>query len=121
MTLVWCRCTLVGLMLSVSVLAPAMALANDDLDVTMRMVTDDDGLTESVVREIELDRPIGLTDNPGRANETAREAREQGRAFGQTVAERAKEAARLRRDAREQARSDRSVSGSPGNSGEGPN
>lgn len=37
------------------------AHASDDLDVTMRMVTDDAELTESVVREIELPQPV-ITD-----------------------------------------------------------
>ncbi|MDI9246598.1 hypothetical protein [Marinobacter sp. CHS3-4] len=68
----------------------------DDLDVTMRMVTDDESLTESVVREIELSRPIMLDARPG--NATAKEARERGREFGQSVAERAKEAARIRKE-----------------------
>lgn len=68
----------------------------DDLDVTMRMVTDDESLTESVVREIELSRPIMLDARPG--NATAKEAKENGREFGQSVAERAKEAARIRKE-----------------------
>jgi hypothetical protein len=96
------------------VLSSSAAFANDDLDVTMRMVTDIEALTDSVVREIELDRPIGL-DNSGQANETAKEAREQGRAFGQSVAERAKEAARLRQDKKSRGKPDK-----PGNSGGGP-
>ena len=69
----------------------------DDLDVTMRMVTDDDSLTDSVVREIELTRPIMLDARPGNS-EDAKEARENGREFGQSVAEQAREAARLRKE-----------------------
>ncbi len=75
--------------------------ANDDLDVTMRMVTSDDEVTESVAREIRLSAPIGLEDNPGQANDVAREAREKGREFGQNTAAQAKEAAQFRRDERE--------------------
>lgn len=43
---------LVGFLM-VGFFIPATALANEDLDVTMRMVTDDAELTDSVVREIE--------------------------------------------------------------------
>lgn len=118
---VWCKRLAGCLVLTASLLSPLAALAGDDLDVTMRMVTDDAALTESVVREIQLDRPIGLVDNPGRATETAKNAREQGRDFGQAAAERAKEAARLRRDTRAQAKSDSSGPNEPGNSGGGPN
>lgn len=48
---------LVGLLM-LGLWVPATTLANDDLDVTMRMVTDDAELTDSVVREIELPRAI---------------------------------------------------------------
>lgn len=76
--------------------------ANDDLDVTMRMVTDDEALTDSIVREIRLTRPIGLDRNRGQGVDGIdEEAREQGRAFGQEVADRAREAGRLRNEARE--------------------
>lgn len=59
-----------GLMLGslVVCLASPIALANDDLGVTMRMVTDED-LTEAVTREIVLpepERPEG--DRQGRSN-----------------------------------------------------
>ena len=82
--------------------ASSGALASNDLDVTMRMVTDDDGLTESVVREIELPEPIGLEgrDRSGMRNpgDNARDARERGREFGQSAAERARELRNLRGD-----------------------
>lgn len=122
--------SLCGLVLSTGMLLSSASMANDDLDVTMRMVTDDDALTDSVVREIRLDQPIGLEEgpgassNPGAGNDTAREAREQGRAFGETAAERAKEAAQLRQDARDSgARGKPDVpapDGPPGNPGRGP-
>jgi hypothetical protein len=77
----------------------AQDAANDDLDVTMRMVTDDESLTDSVVREIRLTVPIGLDRNREAAtNEIAREAREQGREFGQETADRARDAGRLRNE-----------------------
>lgn len=83
-------------------LSSAGAFANDDLDVTMRMVTDDETLTDSVVREIRLSQPIGLGSGSGaKADEIAEDAREQGRAFGQGVADRAREASRLRNETRE--------------------
>lgn len=71
---------------------PLPLLADDDLGVTMRMVTDDEKLTESIVKEIELREPVGLkpSENP------AREARERGREFGQSASERAREIRELR-------------------------
>lgn len=57
---------LVGFLM-VGLLMPVTALANEDLDVTMRMVTDDAELTDSVVREIELPRAIESPENPGNA------------------------------------------------------
>lgn len=71
---------------------PLPLLADDDLGVTMRMVTDDEKLTESVVKEIELREPVGLkpTENP------AREARERGREFGRSASERAREIREVR-------------------------
>ncbi|WP_225315061.1 hypothetical protein [Marinobacter confluentis] len=130
------KLSLVVFALAAGLLSSPATLASDDLDVTMRMVTDDEALTDSVVREIRLDQPIVLEEGPGasgsgkgseRANETARQAREQGRAFGQAAAERAKEAARVREDARGNGSTNRpEVPGSgsgplnPGNSGGGP-
>lgn len=87
-----------GFVMVMALLSSPSAFANDDLDVTMRMVTDDESLTDSVVREIRLDRPIGLESGPAPAGDLARDAREQGRAFGQEVAEGAREAGRLKRE-----------------------
>ncbi len=86
--------------LGLLLLAPSMVVADDDLGVTMRMVTDDADLTESVVREIELREPVALerrgsgegktADTPHEAPglDKAREARERGR----EAAEQAREA-----------------------------
>ncbi|MDL0432480.1 hypothetical protein QPM17_15150 [Marinobacter sp. TBZ242] len=76
--------------------APSMAVAEDDLGVTMRMVTDDADLTESVVREIELREPVALERREGKVrkpagNGSAREAREAGREAARAAAERARE------------------------------
>lgn len=74
-------------------------LASDDLDVTMRMVTDDAELTDSVVREIELPRapkrPEQALEPRGPGRDAARDARERGREFGQSVSERARDKADL--------------------------
>ncbi|MEP1213527.1 MAG: hypothetical protein ABJM11_04825 [Marinobacter sp.] len=87
---------------------PAVVAANDDLDVTMRMVRDDDDLTESVVREIELSEPVALERRNGEAGkpagapgaapgvnapgiERSREARDKGREAARAAAERAKD------------------------------
>ncbi|MEE3170128.1 MAG: hypothetical protein VX324_08375 [Pseudomonadota bacterium] len=88
--------TLVGALTLASTI-PATVLASDDLDVTMRMVTDDAELSESVVRELELPRldssPAvgGNADADSRGLDTAEQARERGRAFGQEMSERARE------------------------------
>lgn len=93
---------LLCLVVAMFALSSTGAFANDDLDVTMRMVTDDETLTDSVVREIRLNRPIGFESGPeAKANGIAEEAREQGRAFGQGVADRAREASRLRNEAKD--------------------
>lgn len=74
---------------------PATALANEDLDVTMRMVTDDAELTDSVVREIELPRAIESPDDPGKSGsggrDAASEARDRGREFGESMSEKARQ------------------------------
>ena len=79
--------------------APTTTVANDDLDVTMRMVTDDAELTDSVVREIELPRAIGKPGNPGesgsRGLDAASEARERGREFGESMSEKARQSREL--------------------------
>lgn len=76
-------------------LAPMTTVANDDLDVTMRMVTDDVELTDSVVREIELPSAIQRPDSPGEPGSRGRDlvdkARENGREFGESMSERARE------------------------------
>ena len=76
----------------------AKVMASEDLDVTMRMVTDDTELSESVIREIELPSVEGLKsrarmpDNAGAPrSEAGQEARERGREFGQAMSERARE------------------------------
>ncbi|PPI82538.1 hypothetical protein KEHDKFFH_18760 [Marinobacter maroccanus] len=90
--------TLVGLLV-VGFWVPATTLANDDLDVTMRMVTDDAELTDSVVREIELPRAIEKPDNPGKSGspgrDAASEARERGREFGESMSEKARQSREL--------------------------
>lgn len=85
-----------ALMCLVALLAwPVMAQARDDLDVTMRMVVDDEELTNSVVREIELPEPM-IPETPGRPErpdiETALEAMERGQEIGESASERAREA-----------------------------
>jgi hypothetical protein len=86
-------------MLMVGFWISSTALANDDLDVTMRMVTDDVELTHSVVREIELprslERPEGLGQSGSRGADAAREARERGREFGESMSEKARESREL--------------------------
>lgn len=98
----WHKATVVsslGLLLAI----PATAMAADDLDVTMRMVLDNDELTESVVREIELREPVALerrkneagksagTSDELRGTDKAREARDKEREAARAAAERARE------------------------------
>lgn len=76
-------------------LAAFSVSAADDLDVTMRMVLDDNELTEQVVREIELPVPdsVQRNDRSGlQGNARSEEARQSGRDFGQSVAEDARDA-----------------------------
>ncbi|MFN2360005.1 MAG: hypothetical protein ABR522_02845 [Marinobacter sp.] len=76
------------------ILTPAVVVADDDMGVTMRMVTDDTNLTESVVREIELREPVALErrdSNVGEPAENAREARQRGREAARAATERARE------------------------------
>lgn len=87
------------------VLATGQAHAGDDLDVTMRMVIDDQDLTQSVVREIQLPEPPvadqaapSARDDAGSGLESAQEAREQGRAFGQEMSDHARESANMAKD-----------------------
>lgn len=79
-----------------SLLSSVTAHAQEDLDVTMRMVADDEALSGSFVQELQLPEPevvpgsaVPDPDNPGL--EIAREARESGRSMGETLAEQARE------------------------------
>lgn len=58
----WLAPAIVGVLLAV----PGLSLAQDDLDVTMRMVTDDQELDDSFVQQLELpesvDSPAGAED-----------------------------------------------------------
>ncbi len=88
-----------ALMCLVALLAwPVMAQARDDLDVTMRMVVDDEDLTNSVVREIELPEPM-IPETPARPErpdiETALDAMERGQDIGESASEKASEAREL--------------------------
>ncbi|HET8802881.1 MAG TPA: hypothetical protein VFN01_17055 [Marinobacter sp.] len=84
------------LMLVASLVSTPLSAA-EDLDVTMRMVVDDLELTDSVVREIRLpeqlavDAPTGPTERKNPMENPASDARERGREFGQSMAERARE------------------------------
>jgi hypothetical protein len=86
--------------LTLVAIIPTTVLASEDLDVTMRMVTDDAELSESVVRELELPRldssPAVGGNADSRGLDTAEQARERGRAFGQEMSERARESRDLR-------------------------
>jgi hypothetical protein len=88
------------------------AHAQDDLDVTMRMVTDDEQLTNSVVRTIELPEspvasPAKQAGKRALGNHNACNARELSRQAGQAVAEQA-------RERRGQVNGDRPGSSAPG-------
>ena len=88
--------------LSLFLVGPSTVFASDDLDVTMRMVTDDEDLTESVVREINLREPVSLgrpskdrgvakSVNSADKARDARDARERGREAANAASERARE------------------------------
>jgi hypothetical protein len=93
----------------------------DDLDVTMQIIVDPDAkLPDEVVRRIPLParKPADQSDpgagkDPAKADaaaagqERAREAKELGRAMGETARERAKEAAEQREQARRAAAEER--------------
>lgn len=77
-------------------LVSAVANAEDDLDVTMRMVTDDSALENSFVQELQLPEPVSGLDasgfgdgNPGQ--ELAADALEVGRNAGDALAEQSRE------------------------------
>ena len=90
--------------LILALVGSASALADDDLDVTMRMVTGDEKPDESIVRRIEL---------PENASERAHEMAAPGLERAEEASERgreATEAARERgRDARERAQERRQI------------
>jgi len=106
----------VGSCLGLLLATPVTVMASDDLDVTMRMVLDNEELTESVVREIELSEPValerrknetakpndGLEEAPGASR--AREAREKARGAARSAAERARE---VREQNRQRGRSEK--------------
>ncbi len=86
----------VALLLLLTITGPADA--SEDLDVTMRMVDENENITDSVTREIRLPELPGLRrgDNRSRAQDAPgrqlkEQARERGRAFGQSVSEQARE------------------------------
>ncbi|MDF0749871.1 hypothetical protein NLU14_06470 [Marinobacter sp. 71-i] len=91
---IW-RKIVVGGCLGLLLAAPSLGVANDDLDVTMRMVTDDDDLTESVVREIKLREPVALGRRGDKAGEQpsdkAYKAQGSAREAARSAAERARE------------------------------
>lgn len=71
---------------------------DDDLGVTMRMVTDDAEMTDQVVREIELpeSEPMTVPDETltpaaENARDVATEVRQQGRRVGQQISDQARE------------------------------
>jgi len=67
------------------------AMAQDDLDVTMRMVTDDDSASDNVAREIRL---------PGSASDRAREAAAPGLERANEASEKGREGCGRRSRAR---------------------
>lgn len=77
-------------------LAPTALRAQESsgLDVTMRMVVDDEELSGRVVQELQLPEPSRLRDGeaePGSAGrERSAEAREQGRALGREISQEAR-------------------------------
>lgn len=80
----------------IGLLSSVTAHAQEDLDVTMRMVADDEALSGSFVQELQLPEPEMVPgsaapdpDDPGL--EIARDARESGRSMGETLAEQARE------------------------------
>lgn len=81
-----CPAAVIGMLMSLG------AVAADDLDVTMRMVTDDAELTNSVIREIELPM-MAPSEMPkaksevGAGFDTANDARNGGRELGQSMAD----------------------------------
>lgn len=96
-------------------LVSAVANADNELDVTMRMVTDDEALSGGFVQQLELPELLNDMDtvefgaeNPGQ--ELATDALEVGREAGDTLAEQGREA----RDALSTELPGESVDSSPG-------
>ncbi|GGY83331.1 hypothetical protein [Marinobacter zhanjiangensis] len=81
-------------LVAVLLLSPAslMAQDGDDLDVTMRMVADDDDLSEGLIQELQL--PESPTDIARKGGEDRRDRadnlREQGRSLGREISEEAR-------------------------------
>ncbi|WP_278803475.1 hypothetical protein [Marinobacter nauticus] len=80
-------------------LMSAPAFGRDDLDVTMRLVGENEDVTESVAREIRLPelpalerRSSGPGDSEPPGQQIRDQAREKGRDFGQSMSERARDA-----------------------------
>ena len=107
-------------------LFPVSAMGEDDLDVTMRMVTDEESATDSVVREIRL--PDSAADRARDAAapglERANEASGKGRAAADAARERARRGLERRNQRRESRGRDNvgppDNAGPPGNEGGGP-
>lgn len=90
----WLAPAIVGVLLAV----PGLSLAQDDLDVTMRMVTDDQELDDSFVQQLELpesvDSPAGAEDFGDMqmdSDEFAAETREDMLDIEDTLAEESRE------------------------------
>ncbi|MBS3805195.1 MAG: hypothetical protein KGY54_11635 [Oleiphilaceae bacterium] len=88
--LVWALSSLCLMAMS----ANLMAQSPDDLDVTMRMVIDDEDLSGRVVQELQLPEPAmnqsGGAERGSNGRARAEEAREQGRALGRQISEEAR-------------------------------
>jgi|TARA_B100001971_G_C18192920_1_gene539727 hypothetical protein len=78
----------------------APAFGRDDLDVTMRLVGENEDVTESVAREIRLPElpalerrssGLGRGDGEPPGQQIREQAREKGRDFGQSMSERARD------------------------------
>lgn len=76
-------------LMAVVLLTPGIVLAqgSDELDVTMRMVADDDDLANSLIQELQLpDSPNGAVGNGDESRRgRADDLRQQGRSLGREV------------------------------------
>ncbi|MFW5825787.1 MAG: hypothetical protein ACOCVV_12595 [Marinobacter sp.] len=70
----------------------ALAQSGDDLDVTMRMVVDEEELTDGMIQELQLPEPSAgkLPDSNGQRPGRAGDLREQGRGLGREISEEAR-------------------------------